>query len=73
MSSTITTQVAGRLREYNDTDYTYMFDYFDVGIPQMSLMFKAHMRVMKKIAVKIQVLNYSWKEDKNESYVNKNT
>lgn len=59
MSSTITTQVAGRLREYNDTDYTYMFDYFDVGIPQMSLMFKAHMRVMKKIAVKIQVLNYS--------------
>lgn len=58
VSMYITKQLAGRLREYSATDYTYFFDYFDLGVPQMHLMIKQHRKVMSEIAVKIEVLQF---------------
>lgn len=54
----ITKQLAGRLREYSATEYTYMFDYFDLGVPQMYIMMKRHKKVMSEIAVKIEILEF---------------
>lgn len=58
VSMTTTKQLAGRLREYSSTEFTYLFDYFDFGVPQMKAIFTKHMKVMKEYAVEIKPIQY---------------
>ena len=57
-SKSLTEQLVGRLREYSKDKNTIFFDFFDTGVPQMYLMYKSHMAVMKDIAVEIKELRY---------------
>lgn len=58
VSMNITIQLAGRLREYSATEYTYFFDYFDMSIPNMNVMYSNHMKAMKKRAFKISQISF---------------
>ena len=57
-SKSLTEQLVGRLREYSSDKNTVFFDFFDTGVPQMYLMYKSHMNVMKNIAVEIKEIRF---------------
>ncbi|HAU84105.1 MAG TPA: hypothetical protein DCW90_00810, partial [Lachnospiraceae bacterium] len=57
-SQNITIQLVGRLREYDKTKYTFMFDFFDLGFPQMIDMYENHIKAMKPRAVEIRPMKF---------------
>ena len=58
MSKMMTTQLAGRLREYSPDLYTYMFDFFDMGFLPLRNSYKNHDEVMNKIAYATHPFNF---------------
>lgn len=50
-------QLKGRLREYNSTDMTYMFDLVDTSIRDVSTMGQSRLNNMKKYANEIKIIN----------------
>nr|DAK39022.1 MAG TPA: Cas system-associated protein [Caudoviricetes sp.] len=57
-SQNITIQLVGRLREYDKTKYTFMFDFFDLGFPQMMDMYENHIKAMKPRVVEIRPMKF---------------
>lgn len=57
-SMNVTIQLAGRLREYDSEKNTFMFDFFDIGFPQMVTMYENHLKAMKPRALEIRPMKF---------------
>ena len=54
-------QTSGRLREFNDTDYTFYVELVDEGFKKVKEMYKKRLPVFKKKCYKILEIDYELK------------